>query len=106
MDELNYLVKERKCIVCGKIFVPPFADLWTYRVGDKWFCRYNCRREWEKKQGKVSKDDIVHRGRKKSEDPKIDKVLRLLEAGYTVEQVAKKTGVSRQLVYYYRRSRK
>ena len=50
-NEDCYGIVERKCPICGKVFIP--APLHAYKRAHggrmKWLCSYHCLLEWDKK---------------------------------------------------------
>lgn len=95
----------KKCIVCGKEFIPPNADQWAYKDGKHWFCRYNHMREWQK-ENEIDYRPQCASGRKIKDDSIIRKVVELSNKGESATAIGKKIGIGRQLVYYYLRTRK
>ena len=97
---------ERACTECGKEFVIPRMDLWTYKLSIKggktaWFCRYNCWRAGQKKQvdGRTGRKNEL-----KSKKPSKKVLESSLRAGLPIAVIAKKHESSSQSVHNWIKS--
>ena len=41
----GYGLEVKKCKECGKVFCPPFPELWAYKRSFRWYCSYGCMRK-------------------------------------------------------------
>lgn len=100
---------ERKCPICGKMFVMHSTEEWGYTVGSKRFCTYSCLRKYERKQEENRrKVETKPKARRISTDgmsPEQRKIIvaMYMKMGSTNREIAELTGMDQELVNYYRR---
>ncbi len=81
------------CGVCGKEFFPR-KELWGWRVGNRYFCRYNCMRRYEKAM--EAADGSKKRGPGNHLSPEEKEAIALMrKAGETPGDIMRKAGISR-----------
>ena len=88
------LITEKRCAACGNIFVVPYEEIWRFRRGEIWFCKWSCLMQYEKKK------KFRHHNRRLDKD-EIFEVKKLLRSGMDYKQVAEIVGASPSSIYYY-----
>ena len=95
---------EKECPLCGKTFIPPRMELWVYKTGSVYLCSWKCLQKW--RGDRAARFDYAQLGKGQRKDtPEIRAILKMLQNGKSVDDIARRMGVSRQLVNYYRRTR-
>ncbi len=96
---------ERKCPECGKMFAGVCAlDEWTYKDGSVVLCSWGCVRRREKRRLELEMKKAEKRNRMKLTPAQKEGLIRKeIIRGSTNEEISLKTGMSMQLVNYYRR---
>lgn len=87
---------ERKCPVCGRTFQP--TDVWAYRLGSRYFCRYSCYSVEFQKMNKPKKE--TH-GRESLTLSQLVSIFRELSRGIEPPRVAAHLNLRRTIVRYY-----
>lgn len=105
MNPDKILMMEYVCPVCGKTFIPPSISMWVYKWRDNLICSWGCVQKLRRGEATIGGYDFRQTGPYKKDTPEIRRIIRLLEDGMSSEDIARKVGVSRQLVCYYRRTR-
>ena len=94
---------ERKCPECGGKFCVPMTEKWGYRDGDTLLCSWKCVRKREAKKREKAAAEAAKKRKKLTPAQKEGLVRRLVYKGMTNEEISMETGMSMQLVNYYRR---
>ena len=95
---------ERKCPECGKKFCVPMTEIWGYRDRATLLCSWGCVRRREEKARKKAEEAARKRAKKQlTTSQKEGVVRRFVYKGLTNEEISRETGMSMQLVNYYRR---
>ena len=96
---------ERKCPECGKIFGGTTLENWAYRDGQQYLCSWSCVRKREQKKAEAELKAAAKKRKTKKLTPaqKEGLIRRLVYSGMSNEEISKETGMSVQLVNYYRR---
>ena len=84
---------ERKCPVCGKIFVP--APFHVYKDGVMWFCKWTCLCEYRRNMEayKEKRQKTLNHRRVYSKDLRAKVIRMVLEDGKTQKEVASELGL-------------
>lgn len=95
---------ERKCPMCGKVFISLDLDAWVYRDGSKLLCSWGCMRKAEQNR-EVSEDvkKVQKRFAKMTPDRKEREIRQRIMQGMSNSDIQKETGFSKQLINYYRK---
>ena len=95
---------ERRCPECGKKFCVPITETWGYREKAELLCSWGCVRRREEKARKKAEEAARKRAKKRlTPSQKEGVVRRFVYNGLTNEEISRETGMSMQLVNYYRR---
>ena len=96
---------ERKCPECGKIFGGTMLEDWVYRDCQQYLCSWSCVRRREQKKAEAELKAAAKKRKTKKLTPAQKECLirRLVYRGMSNEEISKETGMSVQLVNYYRR---
>jgi len=94
---------ERRCPECGKKFCVMITETWGYRDRAVLLCSWSCVRRREEKARKKAEEAARKRAKKLKPWQKEDLVRRCVFRGMTNEEISRETGMSNQLVNYYRR---
>ena len=96
---------ERKCPECGKVFSGTLLEEWVYKDGNNILCSYTCLRRRKKalEAIKAKIAEKTRRAKKLTPAQKEGLVRRYANRGLTNEEISRETGLSGQLVNYYRR---
>ena len=95
---------ERKCPECGKKFCVPMTETWTYRDKAALLCSWSCVRRREEKARQKAEAAARKKAKKKLTPGQKEGVIRrCVFRGMTNEEISAETGMSMQLVNYYRR---
>ena len=87
-----------KCYICGKEFDVLYPDIYTYKRGKHWFCRYTCMRQYEKERMTKPMDDtIVKRDRKEV----LMAIIEAVKDGKTVDEYLVNAGYKKPVEYYH-----
>lgn len=94
---------ERRCPECGKKFCVMIAETWGYRDKAVLLCSWSCVRRREEKAREKAEEAARKRAKKLKPSQKEGVVRRCVFRGMTNEEISRETGMSNQLVNYYRR---
>lgn len=94
---------ERRCPECGKKFCVMITETWGYRDRAVLLCSWSCVRRREEKARKKAEEAAQKRVKKLKPSQKEGLVRRCVFRGMTNEEISRETGISNQLVNYYRR---
>ena len=96
---------ERKCPECGRMFAGTCAlEEWTYRDKGALLCSWGCVRRREKRRTVAELRAAEKRNRKKLTPAQKEGLIRQkVYRGMTNEEISAETGMSVQLVNYYRK---
>lgn len=94
---------ERKCPECGKKFCVALIESWSYKDRGLLMCSWGCVRRREEKRRLKAESAAAKKRKTMSAAQKEELVRRLVFRGLTNEQISERTGISSQLVNYYRR---
>lgn len=94
---------ERRCPECGKKFCVPVTETWIFRERNVLLCSWGCVRAREEKRKQKAISAAAKRQKKLSPAQKEGLVRRLVCRGLTNDEISQQTGISAQLVNYYRR---
>ena len=94
---------ERRCPECGKKFCVMITETWGYRDRAVLLCSWSCVRRREEKTRKKAEEAARKRAKKLKPSQKEGLVRRCVFRGMTNEEISRETGMSNQLVNYYRR---
>ena len=94
---------ERRCPECGKKFCVMITETWGYRDRGVLLCSWSCVRRREEKARKKAEEAARKRAKKLKPSQKEGLVRRCVFRGMTNEEISRETGMSNQLVNYYRR---
>lgn len=94
---------ERRCPECGKKFCVMITETWGYRDRAVLLCSWSCVRRREEKARKKAEEAARKRAKKLKPSQKEGLVRRCVFRGMTNEEISRETGMSNQLVNYYRR---
>ena len=96
---------ERKCPECGRTFAGTCAlEEWTFRERGRLLCSWGCMRQAEKRKTDAELRAAARRNRKKLTPAQKEAVIRQkIFRGMSNEEISKETGMSVQLVSYYRK---
>lgn len=87
-----------KCSICGKEFDVLYPDIYTYKRGKHWFCRYTCMRQYDKERMTKPMDDtIVKRDRKEV----LMAIIEAVKDGKTVDEYLVSAGYKKPGEYYH-----
>ena len=87
-----------KCSICGKEFDVLYPDIYTYKRGKHWFCRYTCMRQYDKERMTKPMDDtIVKRDRKEV----LMAIIEAVKDGKTVDEYLVNAGYKKPGEYYH-----
>jgi len=90
----GYYLNERKCPVCGKIFVP--APFHVFVEDHKTFCKWSCLCEYRRKKAtKAEKRRVTHKHRRRYTKELKAEVMRMItEKRKTMKDVAAEFGLN------------
>ena len=96
---------ERVCPVCGEVFSGTLLEAWTYKDRGELLCSWGCQRQREKRRAEEEQKEAAKKRRAKRLKPsqKEGLIKRYVYQGLSNEEISTKTGMSAQLVNYYRR---
>ena len=104
----NCYLRDRRCPECGRTFLITVQnDEWVYRDQQTLLCSWRCMRKREKQREEAEAQARMTakrlRAMKMSPRQKQAMVRRLVLRGMTNKEISLETGLSAQLVIYYRR---
>ena len=96
---------ERVCPVCGRVFCSTMlVETWPFREKDSLICSWGCLRRREKENEKKREAaEMAQRAKRLTPAQKEGIVRRAVLRGLTNDDIIRETGISRQLVNYYRK---
>ena len=94
---MSLFPKERKCAVCGKVFLG--YEEWVFRRGEIWMCSNKCTRMWD------GKKKARYRNRRLDKDERRE-AIEMLKSGMSPSEVAEIIGISPNAIYYYHKKLK
>lgn len=105
----RWTLEECACGRCGKIFLPPDKEVWTYKAElgkshkKTYFCSYSCWRAATEESEKFRKQ----RGRRmKLSEADIDNMHHMLKSGVKRNECARFFGVTHKTIQHYIDTRK
>ncbi len=93
---MSLLPKERTCAICGRKFLG--YDMWVYKRGESWLCRYSCLLEFDKKR---KRRRTVRNRRLNAEEKR--EINDLLSVGVGPQRIADRMNISVNAVLYYQK---
>ena len=96
---------ERRCPECKRLFAGTCAlEEWTFRDGNVLLCSWGCVRKREKRRADAALRAAEKRNRKKLTPAQKTALIRQkVYRGMSNEEISQETGMSMQLVNYYRK---
>ena len=88
MDDKDLVGRERKCPVCGKVFILVDDD-WAYKRGGKPLCSWSCLRAYES-------------GQKRNKLQKREQVIQAIKDGLSNKEIMLLVGAQAKTVWYWR----
>ena len=94
---------ERRCPECGKVFSGVMLETWTYRDKGQLLCSWGCVRQREKKRAEAELKRKAKLRKKLTPAQKEALIRKYVFRGMSNEEISEETGISQQLVNYYRK---
>ena len=94
---------ERKCPECGRLFCVQVQEYWRFHDGDTLLCSWGCVRKREAKAEKNKESPKARKARKMTPKQKEGIVMACVRMGMTNREISERTGLSDQVVHYYRK---
>ena len=95
---------ERVCPVCGEVFSGTMLEAWTFRDRGVPVCSWRCKRRKEIERVEAERKAREAKRKKKMKPSQKEALIRgLVVNGFTNEEISRRTGMSPQLVNYYRK---